>query len=303
MLLSLIIPVYNSSAYLEKCLHSLLQQTYQDFEIVIVNDGSTDNSFQVATDYLSSRDYVQLVSQDNRGVSSARNLGISKATGDWLSFVDSDDYISPDYVDTLLHHINDVDFVVSGCSFLMGHKISEEAIPPDSTFSVSELKHGRASYLRYMTSPVGRLFKKSVIDHFNLMFDESMSFAEDRDFNIQYLSNIETVRMIHYSGYHYQTSVSESLTKKEHPNKFKNDILYWDKVYALLDGADESYLSNLLYNFIVDNIAWIAKRDGLLAVFKETRATKSILNRQFLRNHMDLVKAPMWQKMLVSLNL
>ena len=303
MILSIIIPVYNANALIGRCLKSLLRQSFPNFEIIVVDDGSTDNSLQTANDSLKGRKDIQILSQSNQGVSAARNKGLSVANGEWITFIDSDDYVYSDYLETLINAIDDVDFVVSGYSFLVGNSIQSKAIPPDITIAVADIKKGQARFLDYMTSPVGRLYKKSVIDKHNIRFNESMSFAEDRDFNLQYLSHIDKVRFLHYSGYYYQTDVTGSLSKIEHQDKFKNDILYWNKVFDLTDKSDNLYLSNLLFNYIVDNTAQSYKEEGMVKCLQLVRSVRPDINRQFLFRNLGKVKAPAWQKALVRLYL
>lgn len=303
MVLSIIIPIYNSDSHIKKCLQSLLQQTYQDFEIIIVDDGSTDNSSRIAQDCLSGRENVQVTIQTNQGVSAARNKGLSLANGEWIAFIDSDDYVSPDYLDNLLKYSDGVDFVVSGYSFIVGNSVKSKTIPPNLTVDIADIKKGQVRFLDYMTSPVGRLYKKSVIDKYNICFNECMSFAEDRDFNLQYLSHIDKVRFLHYSGYYYQTDVAGSLSKSEHLDKFKNDIIYWNKVFDLTDGSDNSYLSNLLFNFIFDNTSRTYKEEGLVECLKLAFSVRPDINRRFLSRNLEKVNAPAWQKTLIRLYL
>ena len=97
-MISIIVPVYNVEAYLPQCLDSLINQTYQDLEIICVNDGSTDGSLEILQKYQSKDKRIKVVSQKNQGLSGARNTGISQATGEWIMFVDSDDYLLKDCV-------------------------------------------------------------------------------------------------------------------------------------------------------------------------------------------------------------
>ncbi|HIY36843.1 MAG TPA: glycosyltransferase, partial [Candidatus Paraprevotella stercorigallinarum] len=96
-LISIIIPVYNSSAYLDKCIGSVLMQTYKNIEVILVNDGSDDDSFEICKKYAENDHRIKLINKDNGGVSSARNAGIKASTGRYIAFVDSDDTISPDF--------------------------------------------------------------------------------------------------------------------------------------------------------------------------------------------------------------
>ncbi len=106
MKISVIIPVYNAENYLEECLNSVLLQPYKNLEILLINDGSTDSSYEICQRYAETDQRIKLYSQENQGVSVARNLGIEKATGDFIHFVDSDDYISPNMYTDLMEYIH-----------------------------------------------------------------------------------------------------------------------------------------------------------------------------------------------------
>ena len=103
MLISIIIPVYNVELDLEKCLESIINQTYKNIEIILIDDGSTDNSGKICDIYAEKDCRIELLKQENSGVCSARNLGISKATGEYVTFVDADDWIEEDYIESRYH--------------------------------------------------------------------------------------------------------------------------------------------------------------------------------------------------------
>lgn len=114
MLISIIVPVYNVAQYLRACINSIINQTYRDIEIILIDDGSTDNSGDICEEYRRSDERVIVIHQKNAGLSVARNVGIKRSTGTYITFIDSDDYISPDYIEKLyiaLHHYT-VDIVI-----------------------------------------------------------------------------------------------------------------------------------------------------------------------------------------------
>lgn len=114
-LISIIVPVYNVEEYLPKCLDSIINQTYKNLEIIVVNDGSTDNSGKICDEY-GERDYrIMVIHKANRGVSSSRNIGIKNASGEYILFVDSDDEIEKDYVNVMARAVtnSDCDLVIS----------------------------------------------------------------------------------------------------------------------------------------------------------------------------------------------
>ena len=100
--ISIIVPVYNVENYLERCVESILKQTYTNFELLLINDGSTDQSGDLCDQLASKNENIKVFHLENAGVSNARNVGIQNSTGEWITFVDSDDFITPDYLETLI---------------------------------------------------------------------------------------------------------------------------------------------------------------------------------------------------------
>ena len=107
---SIIVPVYNVEKYIEKCLESILNQTYDNFEIIVINDGSTDNSKKILDNYKTNKK-IKIINQDNQGLSIARNNGLGAASGDYILFIDSDDYIEEELLSTLNKNINNEDLI------------------------------------------------------------------------------------------------------------------------------------------------------------------------------------------------
>lgn len=116
-LVSIIVPVYNREAYVEQCINSLINQTYKNIEIIVVDDGSTDRSGEICETFASEDVRVKVVHQENGGVSHARNVGVSHAQGEYISFVDSDDYVTPEYVEYLLGLLETKGAELACCNF------------------------------------------------------------------------------------------------------------------------------------------------------------------------------------------
>ena len=299
MTLSVIIPVYNSEHFIEKCLFSLLHQSYQDFEIIVVDDGSADNSRQKAEALLAERKNSTIIFQGNSGASSARNTGLQCAKGEWIAFVDSDDYIAPDYLEETMKASSDTDLVISGMLFLNGGNETHRTLPPNDVWGIDDLKQGKGFYLDYTTSVCGRVFRKEIIDNYNIRFDETMITAEDRDFNIDFISRARSTRFIHYAGYYYQKAHEGSLSKGYSPDGLRTDILYWNKMYRLLEGTNENYLAHRLYYFIADYVSDHLQRKDFSGAVHALREVRPLFDRSFLRRSLKDIQAPNWQKALV----
>ena len=302
MKVSVIIPTYNAASYIERCILSILNQTHQDVEIIAVNDGSTDYSLEVLQKLLADKHQCKIINQSNQGVSGARNTGIIHATGTYLTFIDSDDYVVPNYLETLIEatHNGEMDWVLSGTSYIQEKEEIRVVSMDEDIWEQKELTN-KFSYIDYTTSIHGKLYKKEIIDKYHLRFDTAMSFAEDRDFNIEYIRHVKKVHNIPYIGYIYCTDIPNSLSKKDYCYKFKNDCIYWNKV--LFIGANSHsfnvYVANQLYNAIVDNISIMTKWLGIKQTLQITKNNYKEKDKLFLTSNKKYIKAPKWQKNIV----
>ena len=194
MKVSIIVPIYNKERYLRKCIESLLSQSYDDIEVLLVNDGSTDKSIDIC-DCFKYDDRVKVYAQANRGVSAARNLGLRYASGEKIMFVDADDYVMKDYVKKYIQYNEDL---VSG-----GYCINDvECTPQTQVYSRKNMYRCLSrKYSKYIAGPVSKLFDRSIIERNNIRFDESMNFGEDTDFVLRYMEKINSCRFIKDSQY------------------------------------------------------------------------------------------------------
>ena len=222
--ISIIIPVYNSESYLERLLQSVINQTYIFFEVLIVDDGSTDQSSEIYNRFKKKDTRIKIFFQNNSGVSVARNLGISKANGDFIVFVDSDDILATDYLERLISVYSEtplVDLVICNyCKFYENESLSIEPHPLGNLETVI-LDSPRRVALLFTESKTsllavsvwGKLYKKEIIIQNNILFPESINYEEDCCFNIAYYRNINSAVLIS-DGLYYYRQHKESLSKK-----------------------------------------------------------------------------------------
>ena len=190
-LLSIIIPVYKVEQYIRKCIDSILTQSFRDFELILVDDGSPDSSGRICDTYIKTDERVKVIHNENAGVSSARNSGLDIATGKWVCFIDSDDFIPQGSLAEMtdIAKENEVDMLI------FNHCIIEE----DGSISGSELKLTDGLFspdkvisdiIRYNipTGPVARLFKRELIR--DIRFRKDLYIGEDMYFNIEYMRNV-----------------------------------------------------------------------------------------------------------------
>ncbi|HFI0468594.1 TPA: glycosyltransferase family 2 protein, partial [Streptococcus suis] len=214
-LISIIVPVYNAEKTVDKCVLSILEQSYENFELILINDGSSDSSLSKIQSFtFDSR--VRVIDKQNEGASGTRNRGIREAKGDYLLFIDSDDYIDGDYVECLYKEIeqSQFDMVISGIRMVdsNGRELNSFCLN-DSPWS------------KYMiTSPCTRIIRRKFILDNNLFFiDYTM---EDIHFNAVFFSRTDRVRVISYIGYNYLMN-PESTTHTLHRGISKEvDILH-----------------------------------------------------------------------------
>lgn len=202
--ISIIVPVYNVSQYLRECIESILAQTFKDFELILVNDGSVDNSGKIC-DVFSSRDSrIKVIHKKNGGVSSARNAGLEIAKGEWITFVDADDMLLATYLSGIYAPISNdekIDFVHGGCmNYESGH-IS--GINQKYNNFISDKPGYIFSKLRGLT--VSKLFKRSILNTAPaLRFDEKMRIAEDMAFTLDYILRVKKYAFVEENGYLYR---------------------------------------------------------------------------------------------------
>ncbi|MDB8545635.1 glycosyltransferase [Turicibacter sanguinis] len=238
LLVSIIIPAYNVEKYIEKCITSILEQTYINIEVIIVNDGSTDNTGSII-DNISHRDSrVHIVHKKNTGVSSARNSGIEVSRGEYLVFVDGDDYLAPDYVEYMLSLIKntDSDFCLSKCCYT-----KRDEMQTKSEY-IEKLQPEDATAL--LLSPdviVGcwnKIFKRSLIVDNNIWFSTTLFYGEGLTFITTIAQISKSVGVGNRKVYYYRRNNEASATTKFDINKLYNG---------------EKALKNIGENFILDS--------------------------------------------------
>lgn len=225
-MISIIVPIYNCEKYLSQCIESLIFQTYKDIEIILVNDGSPDLSANICKDYAKKDLRIKYIEQVNQGVSVARNTGIENATGDFIMFVDSDDWLPRDAIEVLYAEIKtrNIDLVIGSYATVCGNKKIIYSFGAESIFGTVEIANMVAQ--RFLTaiisSPCIKIFRMSKIN--NLRFNKNMSLGEDLYFNLHYFKNISSIRIITDCCYFYRIDTAHSLTKS-YKESYYQDML------------------------------------------------------------------------------
>lgn len=244
-LISVIVPVYNVENYLHKCVDSILAQTLNDFELILVDDGSPDNCGDICDEYAKKDGRVRVIHKQNGGVSSARNAGIELAKGEWLCFVDGDDVIETDYLSNFMISIDRVDLYLQGYKEVSqnGDVICIHNFHSSNNMEQSDiLVEAEREYI--INSPCFKLFRTSIVKEKNLLFDVNTSYGEDHLFTYSYLQFADYLKQYNSVGYIVNREIEGSLSTKLVPF---NEICYFtNKLYALQLGLINKYKNTRL---------------------------------------------------------
>ena len=214
ILISVIIPTYNNGKFLDKCIESILSQTFCDFVLLIINDGSTDNTIDILKYYGQKDKRIKLFNIENNGVSFARNLGISKAKGEYICFIDSDDWVEKDYLSQFVSKIQNSKTLIIQEIFQNRNSKKYNNIKFDikKDLEVLMLEY----HFMSLGYPFAKLYHTETIKKNNIKFNHSVSYGEDQMFFFEYITYVDSIYMLNYRGYHYNYN-STSLSTKIHP--------------------------------------------------------------------------------------
>ncbi|MCD8369054.1 MAG: glycosyltransferase [Clostridiales bacterium] len=202
-MVSIIIPIYNAQKTLRRCLDSCRRQTYQNIEVIAVNDGSIDKSMQICKSFQKSCSIKVLDSNVNVGVSMARNRGVAASDGSYILFLDSDDYLEDTAVETLIDQAGDYDLVVGSWAAFRNCKTKYEIRHKPVEYNRNEIKEHFSELDRILNTVWGKLYRKQIITGNHLSFRKEMTIGEDHLFNIEFLMLANSVRITGQVIYHY----------------------------------------------------------------------------------------------------
>lgn len=288
-MLSVIIPVFNVEAYLDECLSSVARQTYRDWECILVDDGSTDRSGDICDSWSSIDNRFIVIHQSNKGVSAARNNGLAKAEGDYVVFIDADDWVEETYLSDLLDKSDDsVDMVLSGI-------VQERAdgscrICPSREITIHLSAAAQSSdwveYINLLYGPYAKLYRHSVIKDNGLSFPEQQSLGEDMIFNLSYLEQVSNALIIPKANYHYRIQDGNSLSTMYRYNRFEIEYDLWKRRKSLFD--KKGIWTKELVDYMVVQL-WGIVYNGVFNVkrppMKYLRSVLSIPEIDWLKNY------------------
>ena len=242
MKVSVIVPVYNTEKYLEKCLESIVNQTYKDIEIIIINDGSTDNSSKIINKYVDKYSNIVYKEITNHGQGYARNLGIKLSSGDYIMFLDSDDYVDVDIISKMINKIGTCDVVVCDIYKVIGNELVNFK-------NYYNFFKDNINLMLSHPGPVAKLYKKEVIK--NVSFLENI-YYEDLSFTPVISLNVNKVCYINEYLYYYVIHANSTMLKKEFNEKINSIFIVMDYLKDKLKSYPEEleylHIEHLLYS-------------------------------------------------------
>ena len=254
-LISIIVPVYNCEKYIEECLRSVLNQKFQDYEVIVVNDGSKDDSLKICEKICAADARIKLFTTENKGVSHARNYGIDRANGRWILFLDSDDYLNDGALQVLQGAIcDDVQEIcgnyVTGTSktmqsmsaYVKPEQIITMMLDPANQNALPSFYHLESATLHGIW---GKLFLRDIICSNHIRFDEKLKLSEDMFFHIQYLKKIQNVLLLNEAIFCYRQN-EQSVTKNFKEDYIDNRIYLFEQLKYNQINADTFVASTML---------------------------------------------------------
>lgn len=238
---SIIIPIYNVEKYIEQCLNSIIKQKYTNIEIILVDDGSQDNSGKMCDSYAKKDNRIMVIHKENGGVSSARNIGIQKANGKYITFVDSDDYIAENYIEELYNEIKTKDADISICGTIdvdEEGKYINKSIGYENIINSSEALKELLNEKYYKSVVWAKMYKKNIIK--NIKFNEDIAIAEDLDFLFKALCIANSVAVNTKKNTYYYRLRENSATTNEYSENWQKEIEICKDIidYAMLNRQD-----------------------------------------------------------------
>lgn len=249
--ISVIIPVYNAEKYIDDCIDSVLKQTFKDFELILINDGSKDHSLDICKKWSNKDKRIKLFNQQNSGASAARNRGLDEAKGEWIVFVDSDDKVQSGYLSDLYEAAQgnfDIVLCIDGISVYRNGQWVENRMFPNVVCDVSDANvlFGKIQLHKH-GFPFGKLYRRRIIERNKLRFDNNVCIAEDMMFMVRYMltaSNLNNSKVAFINRCNYCYNVHQGSLSTS-TSSFENELYSYNEYRRTI--------SLILTRFDIDN--------------------------------------------------
>ena len=306
-MVSIIIPIYNSAKFLENCLESIVSQTFLNWECILIDDGSTDGSGAICDLWSVREPRFKVIHQENSGVSAARNRGLFEAKGEFVTFIDSDDWVGENYLFYLVSEYNNscAEMVVSGVTHvaLSGE---QEVLTTDRPFYFDFTCRTDVSVRHFLDNiglvygPYSILYSKFIIDNNNIRFPVDRSLGEDIVFNFMYMGCINAVQFSPESHYYYRKR-TDSLMSVRYPNRFSIHYSNWlcQKSFMLSKGLwnteAQEHFGRKLWGIVYESLFMSDDRS-----MKMIRNILSMEDMDLMLSYSDSFNSSPWIKRVVA---
>lgn len=289
-LISIVIPMYNCGKFISECIDSIINQTIKNFELILIDDGSSDDTIKKCQSYLTDS-RVKLISKNNSGVSDTRNMGINHAKGKYIVFVDSDDILESTMLENMLRNMIkfESDLVICNFNYLYKNKQKSPKIFDDSESCYKGYNQICRKLLsctenEYFYPIWNKMYKKQIINDFSIKFDKKLYCGEDFKFNIDYLSHCKKISTVPEMLYNYRI-IENSLSKRFDFNK-------WDSEKKIIGYYINFNKKNNFFDTSIHNIYFLKFKEclDLLVKSKETQKNQNDFLKKIL-NDSDFVIA------------
>ncbi|WP_138205052.1 glycosyltransferase [Haloimpatiens lingqiaonensis] len=286
--ISIIVPVYNVEKYLKACLESLLGQSYHNIEVILVDDGSRDNSPIICDYYAAIDQRVKVIHKENGGASAARNTGIKAAKGKYIMFVDSDDYVDEDFVKSMIECMLEkfVDMVVCGYERVILNK-NKVLCRKSITYGLAEYKNKDELYKDFypffdnkgFNTLWNKIYHANIIKDNNIRFIENINMAEDFLFNLKYIQYVTSCAFIDKPLYKYVIS-ENYLSNRYEPNTFQNRIFVLNNIEGFLEnnGLSKEAIAFLYIKAAYAHFMMLYHKDCSLTYEEKLQVVSQIIN-------------------------
>lgn len=309
-MVSIIIPVYNGESVISKCINSVLNQTYENIEVIVVNDGSTDNTANILDRLKRENRNIRVIHQENRGPSIARNMGLKESKGEFIQFVDSDDILMKNATEVLLKKKGFADLVIAGIKETSDNNsikvLEAEVEEVYETSQFVEVFHELFNK-KLINSPCNKLYKKSLITKFDISFPTNIDNGEDLYFNLQYFKVCSYISVVKDVIYEYRKFDDNSLTlnfKKDYLENriyiFESLTTFFNEMKWLNKTSIKELKEKIFTMYSVQILENIVRNPSFNSKDMRQQIHKTI-NHKFYRNNLDLLKAYNYQTKIIIL--
>lgn len=252
-LISIIVPIYNSEAFLDRCIQSILSQTYKHWELLLVDDGSTDTSGKICDSYAAKDDRIHVFHQNNTGVSTARNVGLEKATGEYVAFCDSDDWVDNDWIENLVTCASSENLDIVYCD-MVHHYPNNITINVSSAEDSSNKIEFLKRYLNTGYSLCVMMVRRSLIQENSIRGLDGYIFCEDMFLSVNMFIHANRIKHINRGFYHYNRENEDSLVAtQKNPQKIRRNM---QEGINVIDKLITIFKQQNLYNELEEQLAW-----------------------------------------------